>query len=97
MASGESVYITSDAPPMLAALRKVGPHLWHLAEVEGPENNDAETDIKSSLVKALHEAGVRLVRESPAHALRALDASHCLDNCEDGLTMHEALGVGVAA
>ena len=79
LASGEAVYISTDAPPMLAALRKVGPELWFIDEVEGPPNADILSDTKAMLVNALHQAGVRLVRESPAHALRALGAGQILD------------------
>jgi hypothetical protein len=81
--SGETVYIYSDAPPMLAALRNVGPDLWHLDEIEGPENADVLCDTKKMLSNALREAGVRLVRESPAHALRVLGAGQTLIECED--------------
>jgi hypothetical protein len=83
LASGEAVYITTDAPQMLAALRQVGPDLWFLDEVEGPENADILSDTKEMLINAVHQAGVRLVRESPAHALRALGAGQTLVELED--------------
>jgi hypothetical protein len=83
LASGEAVYIASDVPPMLAALRKVGPDLWFLDEVEGPENADVLSQTKEMLTSALLQAGVRLIRESPAHALRVLGAGQALIECED--------------
>ena len=83
LASGETVYIAGDAPAMLAALQKVGPDLWFIDEVEGPANADILSDTKAMLINALHQAGVRLVRESPEHALRALGAGQTLVECED--------------
>jgi hypothetical protein len=83
LASGEAIYVATDAPPMLAALRRVGPDLWHLDEVEGPENADVFSDTKEMLINAFHQVGVRLVRESPAHALRTLGAGQILIECED--------------
>jgi hypothetical protein len=98
LASREAIYIATDVPPMLAALRKVGPNLWFLDEVEGPENTDILSDRKAMLTNALRTAGVRLVRESPAHALRALGARHCLAECEDDLDEFvESPDVGASA
>jgi hypothetical protein len=98
LASADTVYIATDAPPMSAALQHVGPDLWHLDEVKGPGNADILCDTKAMLTNALRAAGVRLVRESPAHSLRALGAGHCLAKCEDDLNeIFEFPDVGVSA
>jgi hypothetical protein len=79
-------------------LRRVGPDLWHLDEVEGPENADILFDTKKMLSNALLESGVRLVRESPAHALRTLGAGQILIECEDdGEEIDGAVDAGRAA
>src|SRR5208282_3136859 len=38
LAEGSAIYITSDAPPMLAAVQPVGPALRTLDELNGPAN-----------------------------------------------------------
>jgi hypothetical protein len=83
LASGEVIYIFADAPPMLAALQQVGPELWYLDEVEGSQNTDVLSDVKEMITSALSKAGVRLVRENPAYALRALGTGQSLIDCED--------------
>jgi hypothetical protein len=69
-----TVYVTSDDPLMLSAVRRVGRSIWTIDEVDAPksEGNRAADDVRTLLVDALHQAGVRLVQEDPANVLGAL-------------------------
>ncbi len=74
LAKGMTVYVTSDDPLMLSAVRRVGRSIWTIDEVDAPksEGNRAADDVRTLLVDALHQAGVRLVQEDPANVLGAL-------------------------
>ena len=72
LADGSSVYLTSDAPLMLAALRQIAPGLWLLDELQGAENTSMIGSASTALTDALHAAGVRLVDQEPARALLRL-------------------------
>jgi hypothetical protein len=83
LGEGRLVYITSQAPPMLAAVRQVAPRLWHLEELEGLENELVEPDSRELFVGALRSAGVRLTGQTPFRALRSLCTPNRLDDCEE--------------
>jgi hypothetical protein len=98
MASGSSFYITTDAFPMLAALQKVGPDLWHLEQVAGTRNAELEPDHYASFMNAMRSASICLVREPPFHALRFLTVGSSLNDCEDTTDeSEEALFADLAA
>jgi hypothetical protein len=90
MASGSGVYITTDAFPMLAALQKVGPDLWHLEQVAATRNAPLEPVDYASFMNALRAAGICLVRELPHHALQFLHMSPH-DNWEDAIDETEEI------
>jgi hypothetical protein len=98
LASGTTVYVTTiDTPQMLVALRKVGPGLWALDEVRGPDNGSVEGDARTMLIDALRVAGVRLLRDTPSNALSMLSGTGALLNCEDDPVILGEPDVGLAA
>jgi hypothetical protein len=85
LAEGSTVYITCDAPSLLAAVICVGPDLWLLDGLYGPENTDVGADVAALLTDALQIAGVRLVRKKPARAMWMLSRTEGLADCEDAV------------
>src|SRR5215211_3873853 len=71
---GSTVYVACDKPPLLAALRRVGPDLFHLEQVQGPNNQFVGPGGQAMLVGALRAAGVRLLTQEPSRALSSLSA-----------------------
>jgi hypothetical protein len=83
LTAGTSVYVTSDHPPLLATVQQVGPGLWKLDELNGPQNTRVDTSTKSMLMDALQAAGVRILQDSPADALSVLSSVARIRECED--------------
>src|SRR5208283_237726 len=83
LAEGSAIYITSDAPPMLAVVQQVGPALWTLDELNGPANARINAATKVMLIDALHAAGIRILSDSPANALSLLTGVHALRDDEN--------------
>jgi hypothetical protein len=80
LVSGTSVYIASDT--MLAALGRHG-GLWTVDQVRGPNNETVSAENKGDLIAALKEAGVRILRCDPAHALSAIENGASIEDFED--------------
>jgi hypothetical protein len=72
---GTSVYLASDTPPLLVALRRVHANLWHLEQVAGPKNAPPPPGAKEALVRDLVAAGLRIIAADPASALSRLCGS----------------------
>ncbi len=72
LADGSAIYLATDEPPLLIALRRVGPNLWHIEEMSGPKNVSPSTASRCSLEKGLRDAGCRLVPLDPGRALANL-------------------------
>ena len=99
LANGSAVYLIADDPPLLIALRKVGPDLSYIEEIAGPKDAAPSTTSRRSLEQTLIKAGCRLVPMNPGYALcnlkRAakpsqsinvnLDDDNYLDDMLDGL------------
>lgn len=72
LADGSDVFLASEAPPFLAVLTRVGPELWTLGEISGP-NNGRVTDVAiEELTATLRGVGVQLVADDPAEMVRRL-------------------------
>jgi hypothetical protein len=72
LAAGSAVYLTSDEPPLLIALRRIGTDLWHIEQIAGPKGQSLPNDVQLFVESALKEIGLRLVSVSPTYALSNL-------------------------
>jgi hypothetical protein len=89
---GSSVYVAADAPPMLASLMPVAPGLFVLDELRGSRNGCVDAAAMTLLEKALRDAGVRLVEQTPSRALSNLCCiSQSSDNKMDDLDADDEL------
>jgi hypothetical protein len=73
LADGTAVYLIIEEPHLLTELRRVGPGLWHIAQMTGPKNAAPTCALRQSLEQKLRRAGIRLVEVSPGHAISNLD------------------------
>ena len=73
LANGSAVYLTTEEPPLLIALRKVGPDLWHIEQLAGPKDTVPSAASRCSMEQKLKDAGIKLVAVNPGHALSNLD------------------------
>jgi hypothetical protein len=69
---GSGVYLASDTPPLLVALRRVHAKLWHLEQMAGPKNAPPPSGAREALVRDLTAAGLRIISTDPASALSRL-------------------------
>jgi hypothetical protein len=69
---GTSVYLASDTPPLLVALRRVHAKLWYLEQVAGPKNAAPPPGAKEAFLHDLTAAGLRVIATDPASALSRL-------------------------
>jgi hypothetical protein len=75
LVDGSGVYLISDAPPLLVALRRVHANVWMLEQMAGPENAPAPAGAHDALLRDLAAAGLRIIATDPAAALSRLDES----------------------
>jgi hypothetical protein len=73
LANGSVVYLTADEPPLIIALRKVGPDLWHIDQLAGPKDMFPSDALRWSMEQKLKDAGIKLVALNPGYALSNLD------------------------
>jgi hypothetical protein len=73
LANGSVVYLTTEEPPLLMALRKVGPDLWHIEQLVGPKNMVPPAASRCSTEQKLKDAGIKLVAVNPGYALSDLN------------------------
>ena len=73
LANGSAVYLTTEEPPLLIALRKVGPDLWHIEQLAGPKDTAPSAASRCSMEQKLKDAGIKLVALNPGYALSNLD------------------------
>ncbi len=71
---GTGVYLVSDAPPLLAGLRRVAANVWMLDQIAGPKNEAPPKGARAALLRGLAAAGVRVVATDLQTALSRLDA-----------------------
>jgi hypothetical protein len=71
---GTAVYLISDEPPLLVALRRVGGGIWLLDQQFGPRNAAPPRGARSALLRDLAAAGLRVVATDPQDALGRLDS-----------------------
>jgi hypothetical protein len=69
---GTSVYLASEAPQLLVALRRVHANVWYLEQMTGPRNASPPSGARESLVQNLMEMGLRITATDPASALSRL-------------------------
>jgi hypothetical protein len=75
LVDGSGVYLTSDAPPLLVALRRVHANVWTLEQIAGPKNAPAPDGAHDALLRDLAVAGLRIIATDPAAALSRLGDS----------------------
>ena len=73
LANGSVVYLTTEEPPLLIALRKVGPELWHIDQLAGPKDMFPSDGSRRFMEQKLKDAGIKLVALNPGYALSNLD------------------------
>jgi hypothetical protein len=73
LANGSVVYLTTEEPPLIIALRKVGPDLWHIDQLAGPKDMLPSDGSRRSMEQKLKDAGIKLVALNPGYALSNLD------------------------
>ena len=71
---GTGVYLVSDAPPLLVALRRAAAGVWVFDQIAGPKNEAPPKGARAALLRSLAAAGVRVVATDPQTALSRLDA-----------------------
>jgi hypothetical protein len=72
---GSGVYLASDVPPLLVALRRVHGSLWIMEQIAGPKNSPPSPGAREALVQKLDAAGLRILAADPASALSRLAPS----------------------
>ena len=72
LANGSAVYLATEEPPLLIALRKVGPDLWHIEQLAGPKDIVPSAATRRSMEQKLKDAGIKLVTLNPSYALSNL-------------------------
>jgi hypothetical protein len=99
LASGTAIYLITEHPPLLLIeLRRVGPSLWHIEQMTGPENAPLSFALRQAMEQKLREAGIRLVEVSPGYAISNLDRAarqpkhNAFDNVDDLEDVPDDLG-----
>ena len=75
LADGSVIYLATDEPPLLIALRRVGPDLWHIEQVAGPQDAPPSVAFQRSMEQKLKDAGIRFVPVDPSYALSNLNCA----------------------
>jgi hypothetical protein len=70
---GSTVFLTSDDPPLLAALHRVADGVWHFEQCAGPKNAAPPSGVRSALLRGLTAAGLRIVETDPQSALARIE------------------------
>jgi hypothetical protein len=66
--NGTSVFLVSDEPALLVALRRVGGDLWMLEQVAGPKNQAPPKGTQATLLRDLADVGLKFVITDPQAA-----------------------------
>jgi hypothetical protein len=75
LAAGSTIFLTTNDPSLLIALRTVGRHLWYVEQMAGPKNAQPTPDVRQSIERSLKNAGLKLVSLDPTYALAELHRS----------------------
>jgi hypothetical protein len=70
---GRGVYLTSEDPPLLAALRRIAAGVWVFEQMAGPRNAAPPEGARDALLRDLAASGLRIVAADPATAMSRLD------------------------
>jgi hypothetical protein len=73
LVNGSAVFLTSDDPPLLAALHRVADGLWQFEQCAGPKNVLPPPGVKAALVRQLVAAGLRIVETDAQSALERIE------------------------
>jgi hypothetical protein len=71
--SGTGVFLVSDDPALLVALRRIGGGLWVLEQMMGPKNQAPPKGAQTALLRALAAAGLTMVAMDPQAAYARLN------------------------
>jgi hypothetical protein len=91
LADGSVVYLASEEPPLLIALRRVAPDLWHIEQIGGPKDAPPSVALQRSIEQKLKDAGARLVSVNPSYALSNLDRAANRSKPNDADDLEDAL------
>lgn len=72
MVEGRTIVLTSDDPPLVAALHRVSDGVWQFEQCAGPKNCRPPAGVQSRLIRDLTAAGLRVVRTDPHNALATI-------------------------
>lgn len=72
MIQGTTLVLTSDDPPLIAALHRVAADVWQFEQCMGPKNASPPAGVQSGLIRDLSAAGLRIVRTDPHSALATI-------------------------
>jgi hypothetical protein len=72
LVGGAGVFLVSDDPALLVALRRVGGGLWVLEQMAGPKNQAPPKGAQATLLRDLADAGFRIVSTDPQAAYSRL-------------------------
>jgi uncharacterized protein YjiS (DUF1127 family) len=72
LVNGLGIFLVSDDPALLVALRRVGGGLWVLEQMAGPKNRAPTKDTQATLLRDLADAGLKIVTTDPQAAYARL-------------------------
>jgi hypothetical protein len=72
LVNGLGVFLVSDDPALLVALRRVGGGLWMLEQMAGPKNRAPTKDTQAKLLRDLADAGLKIITTDPQAAFARL-------------------------
>jgi hypothetical protein len=70
---GTTVFLTSDDPPLLASLQRVARNLYRLEQCVGRKNTSPPPGMRSTLIRGLTTAGLKVVAADAASALGRIE------------------------
>jgi hypothetical protein len=74
LVAGTTVVLASDDPPLLATLHRVAEGVWQFDQCAGPKNISPPPGMKSTLIRDLVAAGLRIVETDASSALARIEA-----------------------
>jgi hypothetical protein len=69
---GKTIVLTSDEPPLIAALHRIADGVWQFEQCAGPKNCRPPAGVQSGLIRDLTAAGLRIVRADLHSALATI-------------------------
>jgi hypothetical protein len=73
LVEGSTIVITSDDPPLIAALHRVTSGVWQFDQLAGRKNAAPPAGARSALIRGLVAAGLKIVETDPQTALARIE------------------------